>query len=134
MITRENRATNLPTKQKIELQLCYNAVVEKKAEDLKILDLRSLSSVVDFFIICHCLSSRQVLAVCDQLETNLRGSGNKGYSVEGRGQAEWVLVDDGDIVVHIFQESVRRHYELEKLWMDAPIIDGDELTGDGYEK
>jgi len=118
----------LTFKQKFKLQLCYNAVVDKKANDVIVLDLRGLTSVADFFIICHGMSSRQVLAIADNLESALRNNGMKRYHIEGREEGSWVLMDASDIIVHVFHEPKRSFYMLEKLWADAAVVDNSEIV------
>jgi ribosome-associated protein len=121
--------TEEPTfKQKCKLQLCYNAVVDKKANDVIVLDLRGLTSVADFFIICHGTSSRQVLAIADNLESALRDSGMKQYHTEGREEGSWVLMDASDIIIHVFHEPKRSFYMLEKLWADAAVVDNSKIV------
>jgi len=124
----------LTFKQKFKLQLCYNAVVDKKANDVIVLDLRGLTSVADFFIICHGASSRQVLAIADNLESALRDSGMKQYHVEGRKEGSWVLMDANDIIIHVFHEPKRSFYMLEKLWADAAVVDNGEIVEWGEEE
>ncbi len=118
---------DLTFKQKSKLQLCYNAVVDKKANDVIVLDLRGLTSVADFFIICHGTSSRQVMAIADNLGSALRDSGMKRYHIEGKEEGSWVLMDVNDIIVHVFHEPKRSFYMLENLWADAAVIDNDEI-------
>lgn len=89
-----------------------------------VLDVRGLSDVTDYFIICHGNSDRQVLAIADGIETTLRQSlGRKPSHVEGRKTADWVLMDYVDFLVHVFLEERRGFYRLERLWGDAPQID-----------
>lgn len=120
---------NLTARQKLELNLCYDALTDKKAEEILVLDLRGISSMADFFLICHGSSSQQVLAISDNVEKILRGNSMKRYHVEGRKNGTWVLMDVNDIVVHIFHEPTRRHYALENLWMDAPRMDNTKIDG-----
>lgn len=117
-----------------ELVQCVAAALDKKAESLLVLDLRALSDVTDFFVICHGTSDRQILAIVDNIEEQLRRDrGVRPAHVEGRGSAEWVLMDYIDFVVHVFVEEKRGFYRLERLWGDAPQIDVPEQrreTGD----
>lgn len=88
------------------------------------LDLRGLSDVTDYFLICHGTSDRQVLAIADSIEERLdRALRLRPLHVEGRRAADWVLMDYVDLVVHIFLEERRRFYRLERLWGDAPQVD-----------
>jgi len=100
---------------------CIEAAQDKKAEDLVVLDLRGLSDITDFFVICHGSSERQVLAITDAIEERLgRNSAVHPNHVEGRKVGEWVLMDYIDFVVHVFHPEARMFYQLENLWGDAP--------------
>lgn len=95
----------------------------KKAEELCVLDLRELSSFTDYFLIMHGNSSRQNAALADALEVALKTAGLRPLSVEGRETGEWILLDFGSFVVHVFSRAARDHYSLEKLWGDARRLD-----------
>ncbi len=105
------------------VRLAVEACLSRKAEDLCVLDLRELSSFTDFFLIGHGNSSRQNAAVAEAVEAALKPAGFRPLSVEGRGSAEWVLLDFGSLVVHVFSRAARDYYGLETLWGDAPRID-----------
>jgi len=96
---------------------------DKKAQDVVVLDLRELASFTDYFVICTGRSDRQVQAIAEHLEMELRALTFRPTAVEGLGAARWVLMDLGDVVVHIFQKEVREFYDLEGLWSDAPRLD-----------
>ncbi len=91
----------------------------KKAQDVTLLDLKSLSSVCDYFIVCHGESDIQVKAISNAIEDGLRDDGIKAWHREGYDYLHWVLLDYIDVVVHIFQKDARQFYRLEKLWGDA---------------
>jgi ribosome-associated protein len=99
------------------------AALDRKAEELCVLDLRELSSFTDFFVIAHGNSSRQIQAVAEGVEAALKAAGQRPISVEGRESADWVLLDYGSLVVHVFSKAAREHYALERLWGDAPRLD-----------
>jgi ribosome-associated protein len=105
------------------VRLAVEASLGKKAENLCVLDLRELSSFTDFFLIMHGNSSRQNAAVAEAVEASLKPAGFRPLSVEGRETGEWVLLDYGSLVVHVFSPAAREHYSLEKLWGDAPRLD-----------
>lgn len=105
------------------VRLAVEAALGRKVEDLCVLDLRELSSFTDFFLIGHGNSSRQNLAVAEAVEAALKPAGFRALSVEGRESAEWVLLDYGSLVVHVFSRAARDHYGLESLWGDAPRLD-----------
>lgn len=106
------------------MQRCAEAALDKKAEDLVVLDLRGLSDVTDFFVVCHGGSDRQVLAIVENIEERLRlDLGVKPAHIEGRRHAEWVLMDYIDFVVHVFVGEKREFYRIERLWGDAERIE-----------
>jgi ribosome-associated protein len=98
------------------------AADDRKAVDLKVLHLQKISDFTDYFLICSGTSERQVQAIADAVEERLRGLRVRPLHVEGYNRAQWVLLDYGDLVVHVFQEEPRRHYALERLWGDAPDV------------
>lgn len=98
------------------------AAEDRKAMDLKVLQLEKVSDFTDFFVICSGASERQVQAVADGILEKLRPQKVRPLHVEGYNRGNWVLLDFGDFVVHIFQEEPRRFYSLERLWSDAPDV------------
>lgn len=125
MITTSRELTK---EQKQRLVMCYNALIDKKAEEVMVLDIREISSLADFFMICHGNSTRQVQAISDNIESTLRDNGIKSYIVEGKREGNWILMDLHDIVVHIFHQPTRSYYALDKLWSDAPELEASELA------
>jgi ribosome-associated protein len=103
-------------------QLCAEAVDSKKAFDILVLDLRKLTYITDYFVICSGSNTTQVGAIADGVGQTLAKAGIRPSHVEGEGEANWVLMDYGDVVVHIFEEQTRIYYALDKLWGDAPRI------------
>jgi ribosome-associated protein len=99
------------------------AALGRKAEDLAVLDLREISSFTDFFVITNGTSSRQNAAIAEAVEAALKAHGLRPLSVEGLERAEWVLLDYGSLVVHVFSRAARDRYGLENLWGDAPRLD-----------
>ena len=87
------------------------------------MDLRELTSFTDFFIICTGANSRQTQAISDEVAQELKRAGHLPLDVEGYKNAEWVLVDFGDFIVHVFQEKTRLFYDLERLWRQAKIVE-----------
>jgi ribosome-associated protein len=102
---------------------CMNAALEKKATDIVLLRTKGVVSYADYFLICGGRSDRQVQAIAQSIETELKKKGHRALGIEGLSQGRWVLLDYGDVIVHIFQESVRRFYDLEGLWIDARRVD-----------
>ena len=107
---------------------CINAALEKKAKDLIILNVREISAFADYFIICSGRSSRQVQGLADHLEESLKEVGIRPLGIEGRREGHWILMDYGDVIIHIFYEPTRHVYELESLWSEAKPVD---LTREG---
>src|SRR5512135_1580786 len=101
-------------------QLCAEAADHKKAFDILILDLRGLTYITDYFVICSGSNTTQVSAISDEVGHLLAKAGAHPSHVEGGTESKWVLMDYGDVVVHIFEETTRTYYGLEKLWNDAP--------------
>ena len=122
----------MTTENTSELIAGVEAALDKKAENLVVLDLRGLSDIADYFVICHGTSNRQVMAIADSIEERLKRSFELlPNSLEGRRNGEWILMDYIDFVVHIFVEDKRDFYRLERLWGDAPQIDWAEaIDGD----
>ncbi len=120
---------NPETKEEIiqSFDLYIKAVSGKKAEDIVAIDVRGLSSVADVLVICSAQSHRQVIAIADFIERHMKKSGIKPISVEGKNEGMWVLLDYGDIIIHVFYETVRKFYDLEGMWSDAKRIAIDEL-------
>ena len=106
-----------------ELTLGIAAALEKKAADVLVLDLRKASAFTDFFVICTGQNVRQVHAIADAVQEALAKRGVKPAIVEGKGRAEWVLIDYFDFIFHVFTPGSRDFYGLERLWGDAERIE-----------
>ncbi len=106
-----------------EVRASIKASLAKKAEGLCVLDLRELTSFTDFFIIMQGNSARQNIAIYESINENLTSEMIKPFGIEGLENAEWILLDYGSFVVHIFSRRAREFYALEKLWADAPRLD-----------
>ncbi len=105
------------------------AAQDRKARDLSVLDLEGVCSFTDFFMICSGTSSRHTQAICDAILEQLKKSRISPSHVEGYSQAEWILLDYLDFVVHIFSERARRFYDLERLWKTASRLPVPEDAG-----
>jgi ribosome-associated protein len=101
---------------------CARAVIDKKAENVKILDLSGLSGFTDYFVICSGMSDRQVQAISESVEFAMENGDHDIVSTEGYSEGRWVLMDLGDVVVHIFLDALREYYDLENLWTHAPRV------------
>jgi len=101
------------------IRRALHASAEKKALDPTVLDLRGIATFTDFFVIVTGANRRQVQAISDEVVEQLKHHGNPAARVEGYQNAEWILIDYGDFVVHVFDEKARRFYDLERLWREA---------------
>lgn len=100
------------------------AAESKKAMNVTVLDLRGISPVADYFVICHGNSDTQVYAIADEIRKTADELGLRLRGVEGLDKARWVLIDAGDVVVHVFHRDEREYYGLERLWSDAKVVVG----------
>jgi len=103
--------------------LCLKIIKERKAIDPILAQVDKLTSITDYFLITGGNSSRQVQAIARHLARRMREEGFKAYGVEGEQEGQWILMDYGDVVIHIFYQPVREFYDLEGLWIEAPRID-----------
>ena len=103
--------------------IALNAAAEKKAIEVTVLDLRDIASFTDYFVIASGTNVRQVQAIADEVVDQLKHQGTRAARVEGYQKAEWVLVDYGDFILHVFEHKARHFYDLERLWRDAPRCD-----------
>jgi ribosome-associated protein len=108
---------------------CAQAALEKKAFDITILELKKASSLTDYFLICSGRSDRQVQAIAQSIEEKMGKKGMRPLGEEGMREGRWVLMDYDDVVIHIFYDQVRRYYDLEGLWIEAPRINPPEEKG-----
>ena len=108
--------------------LAVDAIKDKKGEDVKILDISEISTLADFFIIAGGSNRNQVQAIADNVQEQLGRVGFNTKNIEGYDSANWVLLDFGDIIVHIFDNDNRLYYDLERIWRDGKLIDSDALT------
>lgn len=98
------------------------AAESKKALQLTVLDLREITSFTDFFVICTGNNAKQNQTIADEVALKLKEDGERATSIEGFENAEWILMDYGDMIVHVFSEQARAYYELERLWRDAKVV------------
>ncbi|MFL6352785.1 MAG: ribosome silencing factor [Bryobacteraceae bacterium] len=124
MRSRFNPPPSAPTREELPNWLvAVRAAESKKAVDLSILDLREVTSFTEFFIICSVSNPRQAHAIADEIAKQLKEIGELPLSVEGYDVAEWILLDYGDFIVHIFSDTARSYYDLERLWRHAKAVD-----------
>jgi ribosome-associated protein len=106
-----------------ELQVAIEAAQEKQASEVTLLDLEGLGAFTDYFLLCTGFSTPQVNAICDEIERRLERIGIHLLHREGKIGAEWMLLDFGSLIVHVFTERARHHYDLERLWREARRIE-----------
>ena len=108
-------------------KIAYNALSDKKGEDIKIIDITGISVLEDYFIIANGNSDSQVNALVDNVEEELHKAGYPLRQREGQASGSWVLLDFGDIIVHVFDKENRLFYDLERIWKDGKDVTIDEL-------
>src|SRR5881296_850381 len=114
---------------RVQVSEAIRACLEKKAEEIAILELEQGSGAfTDYFVVCSGSNPRQVQAIADEVELRLKKDGLRPNQIEGYKQAEWVLLDYVDFVVHVFSETARKYYDLERLWKSAKKLEPAELA------
>lgn len=108
--------------------LAYDALDDKKGIDITVLDISEISVMADYFIIASGNSSSQVQALIDNVDDTLGRNGITAKQVEGYRSANWVLMDYGDVIIHVFDKDNRLFYDLEKIWKDGKLIDRTDLN------
>lgn len=111
------------------LKIVYNALEDKKGHDIRIIDIKEVSSMGDYFVIADGSNRNQVQALCDNVEEFMHKAGAKLKNREGYANGGWILLDYYDIIVHIFVEEERSFYDLEHIWRDGNLISVGELSG-----
>lgn len=109
-------------------RLCLKTIMERKALDPVLLHVEALTSVADYFLITSGNSTRQVQAIARHLHRTLREAGLRAYGSEGEQEGQWVLMDYGDVIIHIFYQPIREFYDLEGLWIEAPQVQADDAA------
>ncbi|MDA8362319.1 MAG: ribosome silencing factor [Gammaproteobacteria bacterium] len=107
---------------KIE-QVVYDVLADAKGQDIQVLDVRKVTDITDFMVIASGTSSRHVVSMAEKIQEKLRELGRRALGTEGEKMGDWVLVDFGDVVVHIMRPQTRDFYNLEKLWSDGERAD-----------
>lgn len=116
------------TELKKQVTAAIQACLDKKAEELSILEMEKGSGAfTDYFVLCSGTNPRQVQAIADEVELRLKNAGLRPTHTEGYSQAEWVLIDYVDFVVHVFSEKARKFYDLERLWKSARRLEPSDL-------
>lgn len=108
-------------------KLACDALAEKKASDIKVIDIRNISVIADYFVLADGDNQNQLQAMQASVDEALYKAGIHAKQVEGNNNSTWILMDYGDIIVHIFSKEDRLFYDLERIWRDGVVIDPDEL-------
>ena len=108
-------------------KITVEALEDRKAEDIKVIDIRELSPIADYFIIANGNNQNQIQAMRDAADEALYKAGLKVKQVEGNQSSTWILMDYGDIIIHIFSKEDRLFYDLERIWRDGKIMDVSDL-------
>jgi ribosome-associated protein len=101
---------------------CAALALDKKALDVKILEIKHISSIADYLVLASGQSDKQAQAIADSVRQGLKKFG-KALDIEGLKEGNWVVIDYGDVIVHVFKEDIRRYYDLDTLWSEAPLVE-----------
>lgn len=108
-------------------KLACKALHDKKAEDVRVIQIGDISVLADYFIIANGTNPNQIQAMVDAVDDELAKAGHHAKQIEGNQHSSWVLMDYGDIIIHVFSREDRLFYDLERIWRDGTIIDAEEL-------
>ena len=101
---------------------CAKIADEKKAQDIVVLDISKLTFIAEYFVICTGINERQLQTIADEIKAKLKKRSIQNIGIEGYNEAKWILMDYGDVIVHLFSKEMRSFYDLELLWGDAPKV------------
>lgn len=111
--------------EKMMAQIACKAIDDKKGQDIKIIDIHNVSVIADYFVIASGTNSNQVQAIVDNVEKQLGRAGFEAKQIEGNRNSSWILMDYGDVIVHVFDEENRLFYDLERIWRDGKVLEMD---------
>ena len=111
--------------EKMMAQIACKAIDDKKGQDIKIIDIHNVSVIADYFVIASGTNSNQVQAIVDNVEEQLGRAGFEAKQIEGTRNSSWILMDYGDVIVHVFDEENRLFYDLERIWRDGKVLEMD---------
>ena len=111
--------------EKMMAQIACKAIDDKKGQDIKIIDIHNVSTIADYFVIASGTNSNQVQAIVDNVEEQLGRAGFEAKQIEGNRNSSWILMDYGDVIVHVFDEENRLFYDLERIWRDGKVLEMD---------
>lgn len=109
------------------VRIAYEALDKKKGKDIKVIKIDEISTIADYFIIASGTNSSQISALHEEVEESLSKNGYEPKRIEGIRSTNWILMDYGDIIVHVFSEEDREFYDLERIWRDGKILEKEEL-------
>ena len=112
-----------PVSAERKVQRAAHAARDKKAVDLRILDVRGVSSIADYFLVCSGRSATHLSTIAEAIRVDLKTDGVRPLHAEGRPESGWLLLDYGDVLMHVFLDDTRVYYALERLWGDAPAVE-----------
>ena len=113
--------------EKMMAQIACKAIDDKKGQDIKVIDIHTVSVIADYFVIASGTNSNQVQAIVDNVEEQLGRAGFEAKQIEGNRNSGWILMDYGDVIVHVFDEENRLFYDLERIWRDGKVLEMDEF-------
>lgn len=113
--------------EKMMTQIACKAIDDKKGQDIKVIDIHTVSVIADYFVIASGTNSNQVQAIVDNVEEQLGRAGFEAKQIEGNRNSSWILMDYGDVIVHVFDEENRLFYDLERIWRDGKVLEMDEF-------
>ena len=113
--------------EKMMAQIACKAIDDKKGQDIKVIDIHTVSVIADYFVIASGTNSKQVQAIVDNVEEQLGRAGFEAKQIEGNRNSSWILMDYGDVIVHVFDEENRLFYDLERIWRDGKVLEMDEF-------
>ena len=111
--------------EKMMAQIACKAIDDKKGQDINIIDIHNVSVIADYFVIASGTNSNQVQAIVDNVEEQLGRAGFEAKQIEGNRNSSWILMDYGDVIVHVFDEENRLFYDLERIWRDGKVLEMD---------
>ena len=120
-MTEQKKAKSNPTGSQLHAQRISELMLDKKALDIIIIDVRKITTLTDFFVVCTSESEPQTRAITDHINLTMKKEGSESWHIEGYQHLDWVLVDFVNIVAHIFSKETREYYEFERLWADGVI-------------
>lgn len=113
--------------EKMMAQIACKAIDDKKGQDIKVIDIHNVSVIADYFVIASGTNSNQVQAIVDNVEEQLGRAGFEAKQIEGNRNSSWILMDYGDVIVHVFDEENRLFYDLGRIWRDGKVLEMDEF-------